>query len=324
MDRNLRWPIVFACMLLAATAGLGGCHWGPQSAPEGQSLLKPVELADDGVQLEIISVRFPLSDDQLNGPMWDDIDEQQLPLPVRRALAENGFRAGVVSGQLPAALAKKLAAAEKRPTSVTEAAARLEKTSPVSRQQMQLHSGWKGEIIASNIYPEVPLLMSEQGHVSGHTYRQAQGILAAKAEALGDRRVMLHLTPELHYGEPQQTWISEDGRLLPQSGKPKHVFQRLAFDTTLAPNQMLVLTTLPDRPGTLGHYFFSEPQANADEAQQKLIVIRLAQSRYDDLFSPAAVAEAQSTAPAATAQPDPKEQIASQIQPPSNKPSSLK
>ncbi|HTQ40569.1 MAG TPA: hypothetical protein VMJ32_16200 [Pirellulales bacterium] len=275
------------CLTLTAAAGISGCSWAPPAAPHGETLLKPVEMADDGVQLEIVSVRFPLHDDELNGSMWDQIDEQQIPLAVRRALGENGFRAGIVSGELPAPLAHILATADKKPASVTEAAARLEKASPVSRQQMQLHSGWRGEIIASNIYPEVPLLMSEDGCVSGHTYEQAQGILAAKTQALGDRRIRLHLTPELHYGEPKQQWVSEDGRILPQSGKPKRVFQRLAFEATLEANQMLLLTTLPDRPGTLGHYFFTEPQADADELQQKMLIIRLAQSRYDDLFPPA-------------------------------------
>jgi hypothetical protein len=217
--------------------------------------------------------------------MWKEIDEQQLPIPVRRALTENGFRAGIVSGQFPSAIAKLLAAAEKPPATATEAGARLEQSSPVSRQQMQLHSGWRGEIIASNVYPEVPLFTSDQGIVSGHTYHQAQGILAAKAKALGDCRVTLHLVPELHYGREQQTWISEDGRLLPQSGKPKHVFERLALDATLAADQMLVLTTRADRSGTLGHYFFTEPQMDADEVRQKLIVIRLSKTRYDDLFT---------------------------------------
>jgi hypothetical protein len=285
IHRYWRW-----CLALTAIAGISGCRWGPQSAPHGQSLLKPVEMADDGVQLEVISVRYPQHDEELNGSMWNDIDEQQTPLAVRRALAENGFRAGIVSGQLPAPLAKLVTAAEKQPASVTEAAARLEKPTPVSRQQMQLHSGWHGEIIASNIYPEVPLLMHEDGQLCGHTYPQAQGIFTAKAQALGDQRVVLHFTPELQYGEPRQEWISEDGRLLPQSGKPKHLFDRLAFDATLAPTQMLLLTTLPDRPGTLGHYFFTEPQADADESQQKLLVIRLIQTRYDDLFPSASAA----------------------------------
>jgi hypothetical protein len=215
---------------------------------------------------------------------------------------------------------KLVAAADKKPTTVTEAAARLEQTSPVSRQQMQLHSGWRGEIIASNVYPEVPLFTSEQGTVSGHTYHQAQGILAAKAKALGDRRVTLHFVPELHYGQEQQSWVSEDGRLLPQSGKPKHVFERLAMDATLADDQMLVLTTLPDRPGTLGHYFFTEPQAGADEGRQKLIVVRLARTRYDDLFAPPAIADAH---PRATSSADTKSTPAESSAAVARKPCSL-
>jgi hypothetical protein len=289
MDCYLRQACLLAAITFVVCAGVGGCHWGPPSSPHGESLLKPVDLSDDGVQLEIISVRFSAHDDQINDAMWNEIDEQQLPLPLRQALASNGFRAGIVSGQLPAALARMIAAADKKPATATEAAARLEQSSAISRKQMQLHSGWRGEIIASNIYPEVPLFMWEQGKLSGHTYQQAQGILAAKAKSLGDRRVTLQLVPELHYGQEQQTWISEDGRLLPQSGKPKHVFDRLTMDVTLAADQMLVLTTLPDLPGTLGHYFFTEPQSDADAVRQKLTIIRLAQTRYDDLFTAPAV-----------------------------------
>ena len=288
MDCYLRRAIVCAALLLAAAVGAPGCHWGPQSAAHGESLLKPVGESEDSVELEIISVRYSPHDDELNSTLWNEIDEQQMPLAARRALAENGFRSGIVSGQLPASLAKVVATAEKQPDSVTEAAERLHQSSPVNRQRMQLHSGWRGEIVASNVYPELPLFTHEQGLVSGHTYQQAQGILSAKAKALGDRRITLHLVPELHYGQEHQTWISEDGRLLPQSGKPKHMFERLALDATLAADQMLVVAAMPDCNGTLGHYFFTEPQAGVDNVQQKLIIIRLAKTRYDDLFAPAA------------------------------------
>jgi len=288
MDRYLRRTIVCAALLLAAAIGAPGCHWGPQSTAHGESLLKPVGESEDSVELEIISVRFSPHDDDLTSTMWNEIDEQQMPLAARRELTENGFRSGIVSGQLPASLAKVVATAEKQPDSVTEAAARLHQSSPVSRQKMQLHSGWRGEIVASNVYPELPLFTHEEGLVSGHTYPQAQGIFSAKAKALGDRRITLLLVPQLQYGQEHQTWVSEDGRLLPQAGKPKHSFERLALDATLAADQMLVVTAMPDCSGTLGHYFFTEPQAGVDNVQQKLIIIRLANSRYDDLFAPAA------------------------------------
>jgi len=58
---------------------------------------------------------------------------------------------------------------------------------------------------------------------------------------------------------------------------------------------MLVLTTLPDRSGSLGHYFFTEQQS--DHLQQKTADYSLGgKTRFDDLFSP-------QTAPAADQNP---------------------
>jgi len=281
-----------AITALCAIAALAGCSSWQQIAPKEQSLLKPIGAADDGVQLEIVSVRFPFGDDELNDSIWNDIDEQQLPLPVRQKLAEAGLRAGVVGGQLPAALARMMAAAEEHPVNAIAAAARLEQSPPVSRQQMQLHSGWHGEIISSGIYPELPLLTREEGRLSGQTYSAAQGVLQAKAEALGDRRVRLSITPELQSGQIRQQWTVEDGRLVGQQGKSKRVFDNLAFDAALAPGEMLVLTSLPQRSGTLGHYLFTEP--HDDHLQQKLLLVRLAESRHSDLFLPPDVADSKS------------------------------
>src|SRR5262249_39974452 len=164
--------------LFCVTAALAGCSsWQQQTAPKEQSLLKPISAADDGVQLEIISIRFPFGDEELNDSIWNDIDEQQLPLSVRQKLAEAGLRAGVIGAQWPAALARMRAAADQEPANAIAAAARLEQTPPVSRQQMQLHSGWRGEIISSSVYPELPLLTREDGRLSGQTYSAAQGVL---------------------------------------------------------------------------------------------------------------------------------------------------
>ncbi|HEY2881429.1 MAG TPA: hypothetical protein VGJ15_03325 [Pirellulales bacterium] len=289
---SVRW----LCALMAALGAIaaGGC--APlQQTKSSRTLLKPIDLDSNSLQLEVISIRFPFGDEQMNGPLWNEIDEQQIPLSTRSRLAENGIRAGVVGGEMPPSLARLIGAAEQQPTSVAQAAERLEQTPPASRQQMQLHSGWRGEIIASNVYPELPLLMRENGQPCGHTYPSAQGVLATKAEAMGDRRVVLHLTPELQYGQTRQQFVIEDGRLLPQQGKPKRMFDQLAFDATLAQGDMLVLTSLPQHSGTLGHYLFTESPnyASPDDGQlqQKLLIVRLSQSRKSDLFTPPAVSE---------------------------------
>jgi hypothetical protein len=289
MRAYYRLPIWFF-----ALAALAGCSSWEPSAPHNESLLKPITMADDGMQLEVISVRFPVGDADFNGELWNKVDEQQLPLAARRDLAENGLRAGVLFGELPPIIAQKLAAAEEKPVNITEAAARLEHSAPVSRQKMQLHSGWRGEILTSGVYADLPLMMLENGLLVGHSYSQAQGIIDAQVQALGDHRIKLHLTPTLHYGMAQQQFIVEDGVLRPQTAKPKRTFERLAFDTTLAQDQMLLVTCLPDRAGTLGNYFFTEQKDG--QPQQKLVVIRLAESRYSDLFVPSNASEAKMAA----------------------------
>jgi len=193
-------------------------------------------------------------------------------------LAENGLRAGIVTGPMPTALAQLFEAAEK-PASMFEAAASLEQAPVVSRQKMQLHSGWHGQIFASNTYSELPLLTCEEGRVCGHSYMQAQCVLNTRVVSQGDRQVKLQFTPETATRRNAKTMgdrgprrrqrkpsAQRDGVFRPQSGKPKREFQKLTFEATLAPEQMLVLTTLPDRSGSLGHYFFTEQQS--DHLQQ--------------------------------------------------------
>jgi hypothetical protein len=283
--------------LLAANfviVGLAGCHAWQLSAPEesggskSQSLLKPVGIAEDGFSLEIITVRFPLGDAELNQAAWSQIDEQTIPVDVRRRLADNGLRAGTIAGQLPAEVARIITEAE-QPATLTEAAANFAQAPVVSRQRMQLHSGWRGQLLASKIYHEVSLLLREQNgeqiDVTGKPFRLAQGIFDVSAAATGDRRVKLHFTPELHHGEPRQAFVveSEDATLRPQASKQKKVFDNLAFEATLAGEQMLVIASLPDRPGTVGHVFLTEHQA--EQLQQKMMIVRLEQSRYSDLFN---------------------------------------
>jgi hypothetical protein len=272
--------------------GLVGCRsWQTAPSPTGsdrQSLLKPVAMGEDGFRLEIITVRFPLGDAELNTSAWTHIDEQSIPTETRRRLADNGLRAGTIAGQLPPEIARLLTAAE-QPATITEAAANFAQAPAVGRQKMQLHSGWRGQLVTSRTYDEIPLLLAERKgerlDVTGRPFRLAQGVFDVSAAATGDRRVKLHFTPELHHGEPRQTFAAdtEDGQLRPQPSKQKKIFDPLAFDATLASEQMLVLTSLPDRPGTLGHYFFTEQQA--DQKQQKMMIVRLEQTRFSDLFA---------------------------------------
>ena len=69
-----------------------------------------------------------------------------------------------------------------------------------------------------------------------------------------------------------------------ETARPRRVFDDLAISAVLSPGTMLILTALPDHPGSLGHYFFTEGEDN--RLKQKLLVVRLCQTQHDDLLTP--------------------------------------
>ncbi len=271
---------LFAICALGIAACLAGCEFISYK-PKGTSPLAPLELTADSAELEIVFVRFPAGDREMSD-LWSSIDEQVLPASLRAELAANGLRAGIIGGQTPAPLARKLSAADDRAQSAATAAARLDSEPAVHRSHMQIHRGRPGNIIASGVYEHVSPLILDQGQLSGDTYPNAQGDFIVNVDPQPDRRVSIDLVPELKYGAARQQYVVEDGVWRLDSGKPKKTFDKLKLEATLAPDQMLVVTSLPERPGSLGHYFFTESKTG--HLEQKLLVIRLTETKSSDLF----------------------------------------
>jgi hypothetical protein len=266
--------------ILALT--LGGCT---NPAVEGKSPLSAVQMSPDSCVLEVCFVRFPFGDPEANQQLWQEVDEQQFPAELRRRLSRNGFRLGLLDGQIPAALARLLEMKdEARPTGGTSQIdlAALDSEPPVKRH-LEIRAGQPKMIVTSGVYEQLPVLISESGELGGETYSQAQAVLVVKTFPQGDGRVRVELLPELQYGEVRQRWVGQDAMWRLEAGRQRRVFEDMAFSATLSPGCMLLLSSLPDRPGSLGHHFFSEDNGNP---QQKLLVLRLAQTQHEGLFSP--------------------------------------
>jgi hypothetical protein len=244
-------------------------------------------MSSDSVVLEMFFVRFPFGDAKANQDLWEEIDEQRLSPELRERLTQNGFRAGLVTGQIPAELAKLLELSQKlAPTGEVEStpvdAAASEPR--VMRRHLQIRANQPGEIIASSVYPQLPLLMGDSGQISGQTYNQAQGIFSVKASPQPSGPFRLELTPELHYDQPKQRWVGSQGVLRLESARPKRTFDSMILAADLAPGDMLVLSSLPNKKGSLGHYFFTEESSG--KIDQKLLIIRLSQTQSNGLFDP--------------------------------------
>lgn len=239
--------------------------------------------------LEVFFVRFPFGDPGPNDELWAEVDEQHFPADLRRRLAQNGFRLGMLDGRIPDTLARLLElkdgpqpAGEANQVDLSE----LASGSPPVLRHLQIRAGQRKEIVASGLYEELPVLISESGQLGGQTYSQAQAVLAVKTFPQGDGRVRVELVPELHYGAPRQRWVGQEGMWRLEAGKEQRVFDDMGFSATLSPGGMLLLSSLPNRPGSLGHHFFSE---QSGRLEQKLLVLRLSQTQHDGLFGPSGI-----------------------------------
>jgi hypothetical protein len=284
----MHWlPRGIGLLLLSVLPAVISCA---EVRPPGKSPLKPARMSPDSVVLDIFFVRFPCGDAEINGPMWDEIDEQQFSSDLRARLAQNGFRVGLVGSQIPTRLAHLLkltdqAAASPGVSSVN--LADLQVDPPVTQEHKQLRAGQRMEIAASAVYDKLPVLTCESGDLCGREYTKAQAMMALEALPEPDGRVRLELTPELHHGEPRQQFVGSQGVLHLDAGRPRRVFKELAISMSLSPGQMAVFTCLPSRSGSLGHHFFT--QDTSGRLDQRLIVIRLSQTQHDELFAPAGV-----------------------------------
>ena len=271
-------------LLLAALLLPAGCV--NLAVRKGESPLAAPQMSPDSCALDIFFIRFPFNDPQVNGLMWREIDEQHFPAQLRQRLVRNGFRVGLVSGQMPIALSKLMELGDK-----PAASGELPATEPtefadqprVLRRHLQLPAGRRSEIVTSGVYDRLPVLICEAGQLGGQTYHQAQTLLALRTFPQDDGRVRLELMPELHHGEPSGRWVGNQAMMRLETQRPRRVFDEMAVSATLSPGAMLVISSLPQRPGSLGHHFFTE---DGERLEQKLLVIRLSQTQHDELSSP--------------------------------------
>ena len=270
-------------VLLLAVLAIAGCN---TPLRKGKSPLMPAQMSSDSVVLDMFFVRFPFGDPAVNDKLWEEIDEQQFSPELRERLARNGFRVGLVSGPMPVELSKLLQLNDKpAPTQEIEDAKidNLEAQPRVVRRHLQLRAGQRSEIIASGVYAQLPVLIWESGQVCGQTYNQARGIFAVTSFPQPDGRVRLELAPELHHGQARQRWVGSQGILRLEAGQPRQTFDDMTITADIAPGAMLMLSSLPNRPGSLGHHFFTESDGRLE---QKLLIVRLSQTQHDGLFNP--------------------------------------
>lgn len=289
LPRFMLMPLYLGLSLAAS-----GCElFTAEKSTPADTLLQAARMSPDSVAMEVFFIRLPHDDRQTYDEIWREVDETPLDPALRRRLSENGLRAGVVAAQLPTplqAILQRYKIDEPRqeaaqPTEGLQQAntVKLDKEPAVSMRRLQLGSGRRGEVIASGLKPRAEVLIKEENTLRGRTFHECQGLFAVKAFPLQDGRARFEIVPELHHGEPQQRFTGSDGVWRLETARPRQVFDELMLDVTMASGEMVLISAVPDKPGSLGHHFFTEDQGG--EVQRKVLFVRLTHTQLDDRFN---------------------------------------
>ena len=151
-----------------------GCQvW--QQADQPTSAMSLIEPAEDQVVLDVSFVTVSASNEQLQQAVWNEADEQVLDNDLRRRLAANGMRCGILGQSAPAALQQLLLETKDgHEADLANGTGSLEQLGDRG-QQMQLRTGRLGKVVVTPGLRDEMVILSRQGdQFVGETLAQAQ------------------------------------------------------------------------------------------------------------------------------------------------------
>jgi hypothetical protein len=261
-----------------------GCAQWSSPPPGGLDRLPLPKLAPDSVVLEVTFVRVPAQREDFETRFWPEVDEQLLAGELRRALATNGFRCGVLGTPPPVALQEVLdqqdfTSAENGETIIDPSAAIVART-----RRLRSRAGQPGKIIVSHnpIAKLAALTRDEDGYVHGQSLDQAQSYFSITSHPTGDGQVNVELVPIIEHGQPRSRFVGQQGAWsIDNTSRSTESFKDLKIQATLAPGQAVVVASTSP-PRGLGEQFFA--QASGDTATRMLLLVRVQQTQLDDRF----------------------------------------
>jgi hypothetical protein len=238
------------------------------------------------IPVEVVFVRHEEHDADLGVELWKEVDEQVLDDALRRRLATNGLRAGIVTGGLPPHLAARIL-----PDRIDQASTGdlLATDAPLAKRLLRLLPGRRSEILVAAGIRELVLLEEREGQVQGGTFHDASGLLELKLRPAADGRVRVELVPEIRHGPLERSWVGEEGMFRMEAGQRRHRRDDLAFGLDLREGDLLVLGCAGAKAATLGDALLRDQ--GGDRSTRRLLVVRPLGRAVDPLFAAEAVAD---------------------------------
>ena len=275
-------PWVCFCLLACAT----GCQsltmprdTGPPLVGAETAATKP---APRTIPVELIFARFDEHDTACREELWNVVDEQSFDDGLRRRLAANGLRVGIVTGDLPPHLAERILPDRAAPAAAADMVAA---ESPLTHRLLRLLPGRRSEVIAATGIENLVLLETGDGQVRGGTYRDATGLFELKVRPAADGRVRIDLVPEIKHGPLERSWVGEDGMFRLEAGQRRHRRDDLALGVELREGALLLVGCAGEQGATLGDALLRDH--GGTRSTMRLLAIRALGPAVDPMFATA-------------------------------------
>lgn len=283
---------VQGCRIVSVTEEIEPTQGKPKAGPFGGTSARPVART---LPLEVFFVRCPEDSLARLDDLWARVDEQMIDDAVRRRLAANGLRAGVLMGDLPPAILAEaeppVAAGEEVPADAVNSA---DANPPVVRRVLRLLPGRESEVVSLKSVPELVVMEHDDDGVRGASYSDALPHFSLRARPAPDGRTRVDLVPVIRHGPVERSWIGEDGAFKVETGQRKVVMEALRWQATVPAEGLLLVGPAGDAGATVGDALF-RPQG-VGRREVRLLAMRPLAPGTDPMFAP----ETDAAEPAAT------------------------
>jgi hypothetical protein len=213
------------------------------------------------IRLDVAVVERPAGDHYLNHDVWDMADEQAIDLERKPVLDDNGLRAGLIGGLLPADLLALLSS---------------DRTCP-EPHRIRLQAGTASPLPMGRQQSRCAFDLHAGRGATAVSLQDASCFLEVTPTLAEDGRIMLHLTPVIRHGtsrvEPRAVRdASGEHRWDMKAEQSTETYEALSWDLAVNPDEYAVIGTRIERADTLGQRFFLDPEAATPI--QRLLVIR--------------------------------------------------
>ncbi|PQO46572.1 hypothetical protein [Blastopirellula marina] len=270
-----------AVLLIAILVAQCGCAlWHtPEDVPPSELPARPI--SEETVMLEMARISLSSTEEDTFPTIWNEIDEQSIPLEKRRQLAANGFRVGIIDLHMPAPIRQILSGREAIKGVLGEEMVQVNGEEKVTVNHRRFPRGQRSEYIVVPAQPEVSLLENVDGTVRGQTYRDAECKFIIKAFPQNDGRVQVSIVPEIHYGQAKNFVEANEGMFRVEMRKEKRILDQIEFSATLEPGQTLLISGTNETKG-IGQVYFQRQSGGS--LRRQVLLFRLAGTQFDDLF----------------------------------------